>query len=646
MKASALAAMVWVLAAAAGAVSAADRSAERELFREGWQAAARGDQAGIMQALSGLADYPIAPYLQFELFRQRVDQVPTPVMTQFLARHRDWSFASSLERAWLRSLGERGEYALLLEHAGQSSDTQVRCHAAAARIERNDTQGLAAELRELWLVGRSQPKACNGPFAWWRRQGHPDADTAWQRFRLAVEAGERQLAGYLKRYLPSNERDWADRWLSMSLRPQATLREARQWRDLDHARVVIAWGLERQARSDWEAADEAWRVLSRPFTWSAAEQARIEREIALFRAVALDEGALAAIDALPEAALDDQLYAWRARVAMADEDWSELVASIEAMSLSQQASSRWRYWRGRAFAELGRAEALLAFGSLSSEANYHGFLAAHQLGQPLSLCHQDIDADPAVQRRLMRDAEFERMGELFEVDLNWHAWSTWARLASRLSAAELEQVAVIAAGEGWHHLAIGALNRAGRTQAYPWRFPLAAKGIVQAEAKRYDVDPALAWGLMRAESAMRADARSSAGALGLLQLMPATAQAVAQRNGLSYSGAASLTDPQVNIPLGIAHLSELYRDFNGSWLRVAAAYNAGPGAVRRWLDERPDSAPDVWIETLPYYETRDYVPRVLAFATIYEWQLERNPTLLAGQIQPGTEPAAGFVCPP
>src|SRR5690554_6786950 len=183
MKANFLAAMIWVLAAASCMVSAADRSAERELFREGWQAASRGDQIGIMQALSGLADYPIAPYLQFELFRQRVDQVPTPVMTQFLARHRDWSFASSLERAWLRSLGERGEYALLLEHAGQSSDTQVRCHAAAARIERNDTQGLAAELRELWLVGRSQPKACNGPFAWWRRQGHPDADTAWQRFK-------------------------------------------------------------------------------------------------------------------------------------------------------------------------------------------------------------------------------------------------------------------------------------------------------------------------------------------------------------------------------------------------------------------------------------------------------------------------------
>jgi len=131
-----------------------------------------------------------------------------------------------------------------------------------------------------------------------------------------------------------------------------------------------------------------------------------------------------------------------------------------------------------------------------------------------------------------------------------------------------------------------------------------------------------------------------------LQLMPATAQAVARRNGLRYQGADSLTDPEVNVPLGVAHLAELYRDFGGNWVRVAAAYNAGANAVERWLDQRPDTPPDVWIETMPFYETRDYVPRVLAFATIYEWQLERRPALLTGQILPGAGPAAGFACPP
>ncbi|WP_181918419.1 MULTISPECIES: transglycosylase SLT domain-containing protein [unclassified Wenzhouxiangella] len=627
-------------------IALADREAERETFRQGWQAAKRGDQPAIVKAISALPDYPLTPYLQFELFRQRIDRVPADVMTQFLARYRDWSFHAQLERSWLRSLGEREDFDRLLAHAGDSNDTRLRCHVATARIRRGQTEGLEPVLRELWLVGRSQPDVCDEPFSWWRRQGNPDAGTAWHRFRLALNAGETDLARYLRRYIPSDERKWADRWVAMAQRPHVTLRQARQWRDLDYARLMVGWGLKRLARSDWEAAGEFWQSLGRHFEWPDRERADIERDIALFRAVALDAGAVAAIDAVPEAARDQQMRAWRARAAMAQGRWDEVLASIEAMSLREQADSRWRYWRGRALAELQRPEAMVAFTSLSTEAHYHGFLAASHLGQPLSLCEQTLQADDAVQRRLLRDAEFERVLELFEVGLPWHARRTWRHLSRRLIDREIEQAALIAAGQGWHHLSILALNQAGRRQAYPWRFPMAAKGTVLAEARRHGVDPALAYGLMRAESAMQPDARSSAGALGLLQLMPGTARAVARRQGLRYDGSESLIDPEINVPLGIAHLGELFRDFDGNWVRVAAAYNAGANAVERWLDERPETPPDVWIETMPYYETRDYVPKVLAFATIYEWQLERQPQLLIGQVMPGSGPAAGFACSP
>ncbi len=144
---------------------------------------------------------------------------------------------------------------------------------------------------------------------------------------------------------------------------------------------------------------------------------------------------------------------------------------------------------------------------------------------------------------------------------------------------------------------------------------------------------------------MQPDALSPAGARGLLQLMPATAGAVARRNGLPYNGRGDLMDPAVNIPLGIAHLAELQERFDDQWIFVAAAYNAGINAVNRWLDDRPRTDPDVWLETLPFFETRDYVPRVLAFATIYEWQLQRPPQVLATNILPGrTNAAARFQC--
>jgi len=319
---------------------------------------------------------------------------------------------------------------------------------------------------------------------------------------------------------------------------------------------------------------------------------------------------------------------------MALGDWEQVLDSIRRMPLLEQGQSRWRYWRGRALANLGRPDALLAFGSLAGEATYYGFLAATWLGQDLSLCPQNLTVDSQSQRRLMRDAEFDRALELYEVGLVNHARRTWSSVWRRLSDAERQQAALLAASRGWHDRAIAALGATGLMRAYPWRFPLIEVARVSEQAGRWRVDPALAYGLMRAESAMQSDALSPAGARGLLQLMPGTARDVARRKGLPYSRPTELMDPAVNIPLGIAHLSELQQRYDGEWVLVAAAYNAGINAVNRWLEERSDLPPDVWVETLPFYETRDYVPRVLAFATIYEWQLQRTPKVLAQAIVP------------
>ena len=612
----------------------ADRYQERELFRSAWSAAGRGDLNSLAAAIKAMPDYPLTPYLEFELKRQRLAQVADEDMLQFLARYRDWSFAGNLETAWLRSLGQRGEFDTLRRHGRQSTNTEVRCWLARADIQAGQTEGLEARIAALWLVGRSQPSVCDPAFAWWRARGHPSSGEAWRRFDLAIQAGETTLARYLRRYLDRDLRYWADQWLALSASPQSLLPKAHQWVDHDQARRLITSTLTRQARSDWQRADTQWRSLQGRFDFSAAQRAEIQREIALFRSVALDPEAVAAIDALPAEAMDQQMLEWRARAAMAQADWEQVLTSVQRMNLTEQARARWRYWRGRALAELGRPEAMLAFGSLAGEANFHGFLAAAWLDQDFSLCEQPLLADGARQRRLMRDAEFERALELWQVGLVHHARLTWSSVWRRLSEAEREQAALLAAGQGWHDRSIAALGAIGAMRAYPWRFPMIEKTRVMRYSERWQVDPALVYGLMRAESAMQPDALSPAGAHGLLQLMPTTASAVAQRQGLPLNGSRQLMDPAINLPIGIAHLSELQSRFDGQWVFVAAAYNAGINAVNRWLRERPPTDLDVWLETLPFFETRDYVPRVLAFATIYEWQMQRPPELLARHILP------------
>ena len=620
--------VVTGLAADAPEGVATDRETQREIFRQGWTAAGRGDQATTVQAIASLPEYSIRPYLEFELLRQRIDQVPESVMEQFLARYRDWSFAADLERSWLRSLGRRGEFEALIRHGRDATDIRVRCYLGQANLAAGHTDDLAERAAQLWQVGQSQDSACDPLFDWWKKQGYPTDDQAWRRFHLALSAGQEGLARYLRRYLNSNQRDWADRWLQMQAGPDRTLRAARRWTDHEQSRAIIRSGIVQQARSDWQRAQALWLPLESRFKWNDGDLATIERELALYKAVALEPGAVDAIDALPDGAVDQQILEWRARAAMAHGDWDSVLSSIQAMALTDQSRGRWRYWRGRALAELQRPEALLAFASLAAEPNYYGFLAASRLGQDLTICSEDIPVDPAIQRRLMRDAEFERAMELHQVGLNSHARRTWISVSRRLSHAELDQAALLAAGQGWYDRAISALANNGRMRAYPWRFPMIEKGRVINASQRWQVEPALIYGLMRAESAMQADALSPAGARGLLQLMPSTAAAVARRNGLAYANRQDLMDPEINIPLGIAHLAELEKRYDGHWIHVAAAYNAGINAVARWLDTRPLTDPDVWLETLPFFETRDYVPRVLAFATIYEWQMEREPSVL------------------
>jgi soluble lytic murein transglycosylase len=617
---------------------------ERAAFRAAWSSAGRGDVQALRQAVGALAAYPLTPYLEFELRRQRIGDYDADSMSRFLARYRDWSFHDRLEATWQRHLARTGQFDVLARHAPDSDSAEVQCRVLQDRLDRGDTDGLVDAVRPLWLSAVSRPDACDPLFAWWRRQGQPSVDDAWTRFGLAVDAGEYGLAGYLRRYLDPADRPFADGWLRLARRPSRGLGDALGWPDQPRARQLVAWGLYRLAARDWQSAT-VWRErFDGRMNFTSEEIDPIDRRIALFRAVDLDPGAIAMIDALPEAQRDLQMLEWRLRVALMIGNWTAVLASIEGMPAEEQLEGRWRYWRARALAALGRPEAGPAFDRLAGDPDYYGFLAALRTGQPLALCPTELPADGAVQLRLLRDAEFERALELYRVGRVFDARWTWNRVLERLRTAELEQAALLAAAAGWHDRAIVTLARAGALTAYPWRFPLMERERIEQHAGQHGVDPALVLGLMRAESAMQPDARSPAGARGLLQLMDGTARATARQFGLPYSGPRDLYDAARNIALGVAHLGELAQRFGGDLSRVAAAYNAGPSAAERW-QQRKGLPTDIWIETLPYFETRDYVPRVLAFATVYEWQLGRSPELLARHVLGQPPSATAFACP-
>ena len=144
---------------------------------------------------------------------------------------------------------------------------------------------------------------------------------------------------------------------------------------------------------------------------------------------------------------------------------------------------------------------------------------------------------------------------------------------------------------------------------------------IRSAAREHQMDPALVKAVVAAESNFDSRAVSHAGALGLMQLMPATGRAVARKIRLPYSGLVTLTDPESNIRLGTSYLGQMADRFDGNAVLATAAYNAGPHRVDRWLPESGNEDARIWIENIPFNETRKYVKRVFSAQAIFHWRM-------------------------
>ena len=606
---------------------------QREQFALAWDAAKRGQRDMFHSLMPGLADYVLYPYLQYEDLRHRRASVAADEMSGFLDSHDDWAFTAGLRRAWLLTMGDRARWDDVLVYATESSDTEVQCYLAHARIERDQTDGLLPVAQKLWAVGKSQPDACDPVFSWLRKQRGITSGLAWERIRLAMEAREPRLTLYLARYVADSERIWVERWQEQDRRGYHRLAQARSWRDQQQSRDITRYGLRRLARSD---ADHAWHIfesLDGRFKWSDADRGGILREIALWSAVEGAADTSLRMQAVPMEYRDGKLLEWWVRHDLARENWAGVIQTVASMPPELKDDSRWRYWDARARIQAGdteKGEELM--GTLALEANYYGFLSADRLDRPYSICPQEPRFEQAEVDALRRQAEFNRALELRSAGIRNWARGEWKMATRSLDRPGLRLAAALATQENWPDMAIFALGNSGDLRWYEWRFPTEYGALVDSQARIKNLDPSWVMGLMRSESAMAVDAVSSAGARGLMQVTPDTARQLAKRHNIQYSGRAQLMQAEDNIRFGTAYLRDLLDRFGENPVLAAGAYNAGPNAVDRWLKAPLTQDPAIWVETLPYFETRDYIPRVLAFTAIYDWRLQQPVTRISSRM--------------
>jgi len=607
--------------------------AEREQFKLAWDAAKRGDHDSFRQIKADLKDYVLFPYLQYEDYRNRRRNIPLDEMAGFLDTYKGWAFSKGLRNAWLKSLADKRRWTDLVAHSEGVTDTVLRCQRARGQIILKQTEGVLSEAQKLWVVGRSQPDECDPVFAWLIKNNGIPTSLAWERIGLAIEAGNRSLTMYLARFVPVDQRRWLDDWQKIQRGAYSRLERASRWPDNQQTRMIAAASLRRLARNDAGLAAKKFEILDNHFNWEESLGISLLRDIALYSAVAMEDDTVAHMIRVPILYRDSQLLEWWARFSLSKQDWPAVVSVIEQMPEDTRNDDRWRYWLAQAGLRSGLikppSESLKA---LSQKATYYGFLAADELGLTYNICPGQADVDAQEVQRLAAVEGLARALELRRAGLEDWAVREWVQATGRLPASELKAVAALAVKEGWYDRAIFALGNSGDLDLYDWRFPLLWETDIKKAATTNKLDPAWVYGTIRSESAMVETARSSANALGLMQVTPATGKQVARKHGLQWRGVAQLKTAPGNLPIGTAYMGDLYQDFNQNPVLVSGAYNAGPNAVKRWLDTRPLSETAIWVETLPYFETRDYIPRVLAFTTIYDWRMGGTVKRISGRM--------------
>lgn len=608
--------------------------AQRERFPLVLEAAQHAPDIFWRKLAVGLEDYPLYPYLQLAALQQRMHQLTRKDVDTFLTAWPDSLPAQTLRTAFLHELAQRDDWKEFLDlYTASGQSTELQCAALQARLALGKTPDFDHDIAPLWLSASALPSACDAAVTWAQQQGKLTPMLIWQRIDLAARAGHADLVTTLASLLEGTQRDAAERMAAAIGDPAAALQQADAWPDAEHARAAATVAFVRLARRDSDTAEERWTALSPHFHFAAEQRHLILRTIAVYRAADYAPDALQRLAELPAAANDDASREWRVRVAVAAQEWKAALAGLDALSDTQKADARWRYLRARVLVKLGQTEAATSvFESVAREANFHGFLAADWLKQPYTICPTQLHGDARTDAALERDPNLARAFELFAINQLADARREWDFALPRLNPDQRRAAAALASKFGWYDRAIYAFNHGDDLQLYALRFPLAQRKHIQAYAQAAEIDPSWAYAIIRAESAWTSDAHSGANAWGLMQLLPGTARQLAKVENVSFTGAAALLDPDLNIRLGTRYLGNMALRYDGSPMLATAAYNAGSNPVGRWINARDRLEPDFFIETIPYKETRDYVARVLAFSVIYDWRLHGKVLPLASRL--------------
>ncbi len=588
-----------------------------------------GDAPRLAKMAAALRKHDLAPWLDYWSLRLRLDgdepTASTTAVHDFLDRQAGSYLAEKLRGDWLRALGKRGlwaafaaDYPPLLQ-----PDADITCYGLQARLDEQHDASAMDEARPLWFSLSELSEACRPLLRELREAGRISDDDVWLRLRGNLEARKLDQARATATFLALAERPDANVLEAVAERPQRHLdRLPEDFAEQRTGRELALFAVARLARQDPQSA--------------AAALAGIEDKLAAERGYAWGQVALAGAQRhRPEATgwfaqagatpLSDEQRAWKVRAALRAADWPGVLRSIEQMPSALAAQPAWIYWRGRALTAAGRGEEAAAlYAGLADLTNFYGNLAAAELGQPITVPPKAAPPSDEELAGAATNPGLRRALALFRLDLRVEGVREWNWALRDMDDRRLLAAAQLARRAEIFDRSISAADRTLVEHDFSLRFPAPYRDQVGPRARRLALDDGWVYGLMRQESRFVVAAKSSAGAKGLMQLMPATAHWVAKKIGLAGYHPQRVAETEVNLTLGVNYLRMVLDSLDNDPVLASAAYNAGPGRARQWRGDKPLEAA-IYIETIPFTETRDYVKKVLSNTVYYAALFEDKP---------------------
>jgi soluble lytic murein transglycosylase len=622
---------------------------EESTFKKAHEAFEKKNVVVLADYVKKLTDnhYLLAPYAQYWLMNLRIDELGYDEIQQFIAQHNDYAFANTLRDILLKKMARNKDWSAFLAVSAhyQSTDKGITCLTQYAKSQLGEPVD-ARIIRGLYLVSKQQPSDCNLLFDEMMRRNVITSEHRFQRLRLALMTNQIGLAKAIAMQFPYIDTKTANLIDKAKQSSEKFLTRGVASYKTPFGVELNLFALNRLAISDVDKASLTLKVIQDRF--SQANRKTAWQIVAFQAAKDLDPNALAfyelASNAVPtpDDLQDEDWYVdqndWKVRAALRAENWSVVMDSINEMPASQSQSAKWRYWKARALIALNkdRTEANALLVDLSKERHYYGWLAADEINATDNDRFDiSIESTTAEMKAIADMPPVQRAVALLKFDLRWDAKKEWALGMQGLDDHALIAAASYAQKIGWFDVSINTADSTREAHNFKLRYPTPYRDYFLHAANDEQLDEAWLFGLVRQESRFMDYAKSVVGASGLMQLMPNTARWIAKQKGIREFNGKDIHDVKTNIALGSFYMRHTLDLMSGKAVMATAAYNAGPSRAFKWQANKPLEGA-IYIETIPFDETRNYVQRVMANAHIYAPQLGMKTQTLKDRI--GTIP--------